>query len=152
MSRFIITDAQIINVEALTSRNNNPYWRIHFTMNVKGRNGQSFPKNTNIACFEADKVQAIQPGQICDIKGSIGVNKDGYLQMNFEGAVAKSAPPVQPSHPSHTPQMAQQPAPAPAAPGPASVPSAPGPASVPSAPVPQAPQPAPSGFDDDIPF
>ena len=140
MSRFIIPDAQIISVEPLTSRAGNAYWRINFSMQVKGRNGQSFPKTTNIACFDAQQVQAIQPGMVCDIKGGVGVNKDGYLQLNFTGVVAKAAPAVPQSHP------ASQAAPAAPPPSYGTVPAAP------TAPAQGAPAPAGNNFDDDIPF
>ena len=109
-------------------------------MQVKGRNGQSFPKTTNIACFDAQQVQAIQPGMVCDIKGGVGVNKDGYLQLNFTGVVAKAAPAVPQSHP------ASQAAPAAPPPSYGTVPAAP------TAPAQGAPAPAGNNFDDDIPF
>lgn len=147
-SRFIIPDAQVTMVEPKTSAKGTQYWRIHFSFQVAGRNGQTFPKQSNLACFDAGIAGSIQPNGMYDIKGSVGVNQQGYLQLDFKEATPKGGQQQAPAQgqgynqapPQQQAPQGQQYGQMPAAPQQ-------------QAPQGQAPQGAPANnFDDDIPF
>ena len=153
-SRFIIPDAQVTMVEPKTSAKGTQYSRIHFTFQVAGRNGQTFPKQSNLACFDQVAANAIQPNGIYDITGSVGVNQQGYLQLEFKEAKPKGAPAQQGQAPQGGYQQPQGGYQAPQAqpnqaPQYGSMPQQP--QQAPQGQAPQAPAPA-TNFDDDIPF
>lgn len=134
-SRYVIENATVNNIEQKQGQNG-AWYLLHITIPFEGRNGQSFPKVTTLACFDAQAIMKVAVGGTYNITGKISVNKQNYLNLSMGDATQVSAPA----------QAAQQ---APAQHQYAPMPSQAAPQSQTQAPHPQAPK---NDFDDDIPF
>lgn len=82
-SKFIIENAIVNQVQTMTSKNGNPYYKIHFNCEVAGKNGQMFSKTTQLVIFDAQKAQQIQSGGTYNMIGVVDVNQQGYPQLKL---------------------------------------------------------------------